>query len=109
MTTCNRPSYRIRFDAVVCCIAPKEVHGRAVEAIINDLARRYGGASAQFITGGWAVNGNERKTEYDSVTVEPGFKVSLSVLEADSETAFAHLQKAITRAIGAFNLPAQFV
>jgi len=76
---------------------------------VNGLAQRYGGASAQPVTGGWAVNGNEARTVFETVTVEPGFKILLSVLEADSEAAFVHLQKVITHAIEVFKLPAQFV
>ncbi len=109
MTICNGSKRRIRFDAVVCSNASEEAHYNAAQAIVNDLAQLYGGASAQPITGGWAVNGNEARTVYKTVTVEPGFKISLSVLEADSEAAFAHLQRVITHAIEVFKLPAQFV
>jgi hypothetical protein len=109
MTNCDKARRRIRFDAVVCCKGQEEALQGAALAIVGDLTHLYGGASAQSITGGWAVNGNETRTEYNTIAIEPGFKVSLSVLEADSESAFAHLQKVITLAIGSFDLPVQFV
>ncbi|WP_273209015.1 hypothetical protein [Marinobacter subterrani] len=109
MTTFSRARDRIRFDAVICCCAHTETLHSAAQAIAKDLAQLYGGVSIQPVTGSWAVNGNAEQAKYNTIAVEPGFKVSLSVLESESEPAYTHLQQVLADAIRAFRLPAQFV
>lgn len=50
---------RTRFEAIICCDTDEARLLNAAKAIIECLSKSFGGASAQSITGGWAIDGNK--------------------------------------------------
>lgn len=100
---------RTRFEAIICCDADESRLINAGKAIIEPLSKLFGGASAQSISGGWAIDGNKHEGPYRGISLEPGIKVVLSVPDEDASFGYQSLQRIIADVIIKHDLPARFI